>query len=700
MPSGLLAPTNGTFGAPGVFLAPPEPVREITGVSRSTAAFFGVSPRGPARLPAGTLEPDDDVLSWLTATPVRRTVPRLVTSWDEYRHHFGGFEGPGRLPYAVSAFFAGGGRRAWIGRIVHDYGSDADNGGGRAIGELDGLGVGADRCPIILMARSEGRWGDRLAGSLRLVTRPLTLTEPATTTELVVDRREWVPVGSLLRLAGGGDSHEFSYVDDSSLRLRDDGAGSVRVVTLASAAGSVPGGAEVVTAVLEVIDRDERIDRREVIDGIGLRWDHPRWLGRVLINESSMIWPHDSWLAAAVDLTGLELRSHPLISLRPRPAGDPCGITLDTGPEPPVDHMTGGVDRWPDIVPEDFHDGRWVPGNEVPGDGVQSLGDHDDVGLVLVPDLYEPSPLVETDETEEPATLCGPDFDYHVDAVEPPEPEPAPPGLDGLRLDINDDLQRDRLIENQQAIVAWADHRRDLTVLLDVPLDMTQRQTVMWRNHFDSPYVAAYHPWIDTSTPDDHRDALIRVNPSAFAAAIIAEREQRLGVQVGPANQIAAGALRLDRTITGPQHDELHRAGINVFAAERDGIRLTGARTMSRRSILRQLSVARLMAVLRLSIEREMQWAVFEPSNPTLWAEIRRLVHGFLSRLYTAGAFAGATTKEAFFVRCDRTTMTQNDIDNGRLICLVGVAPVEPIEYIVIELALEANQTVSVEVVG
>ena len=211
MPSGLLAPTNGTFGAPGVFLAPPEPVREITGVSRSTAAFFGVSPRGPARLPAGTLEPDDDVLSWLTATPVRRTVPRLVTSWDEYRHHFGGFEGPGRLPYAVSAFFAGGGRRAWIGRIVHDYGSDADNGGGRAIGELDGLGVGADRCPIILMARSEGRWGDRLAGSLRLVTRPLTLTEPAIGKLALLLAEEGDP-GLALRVAvRPGGCSGFSY---------------------------------------------------------------------------------------------------------------------------------------------------------------------------------------------------------------------------------------------------------------------------------------------------------------------------------------------------------------------------------------------------------------------------------------------------------------------------------------------------------
>ena len=690
MTSGLLAPTNGTFGAPGVFLAPPEPVREITGVARSTAAFFGVAPRGPARMPAERLEPDDDLHSWLTAASIRRTVPQLVTSWDEYRYHFGGFEGPGRLPYAVSAFFAGGGRRAWIGRIVHEYGNDpageTANDGGRSSGTLDGISLRGGGA-LDLEARSEGRWGDRLAVTLRFTTRPLGFDPAtATTTELTVDEREWVPVGSLLRLDLGFGAYGFRFVDDSALVQRSDGPGSDRKVRLETNAGAVPVGAEIVTAVLEVIDRDEQFDRREILDDIGLRFDHPRWLARVLINESTLVWPGDSWLGGTVDVVDVDLPDHGLSAV------DLLGNT--------VDHMTGGADRWPDIVPEDFHDNRWVPGDEVPGDGVQSLGDHDDVGLVLVPDLYEPSPLAEIDDVGDPPTLCGPDFDYEVETVPPTPSEPPPPGLDGLFLDINNDLHLGRLVDNQTAIVAWADHRRDLTVLFDVPLGMTQRQALTWRANFDSPYVAAYHPWIDTSTPDDHRDSLIRINPSAFAAAIVADREQRLGVQVGPANQIAPGALRLDRTLTGPQHDELHRSGINVFAPERDGIRLTGARTLSRRSVLRQLSVARLMTVLRLSIEREMQWAVFEPNNAVLWAEVRRIVHAFLSRLYTAGAFAGATTKEAFFVRCDRTTMTTNDIDNGRLVCLVGVAPVEPIEYIVIELALEANQTVSVEVVG
>ncbi|MGH3366133.1 MAG: phage tail sheath C-terminal domain-containing protein, partial [Nocardioidaceae bacterium] len=159
----------------------------------------------------------------------------------------------------------------------------------------------------------------------------------------------------------------------------------------------------------------------------------------------------------------------------------------------------------------------------------------------------------------------------------------------------------------------------------------------------------------------------------------------------------AVGAVRVGLPVTPEQHDELHPAGINVFRSEREGIRLTGARTLSRASELRQLNVARLMTVLRLSLEREMDWAVFEPNGEALWGEIRRMVHAFLTRLYSAGAFTGATTKEAFFVRCDRTTMTRNDLDQGRFVCLVGVAPAEPVEYLVLELARDRDTSVRVE---
>lgn len=676
-----LAPAVGALGAPGIFVSPPEPVREITGVRRDVAAFLGVAPRGPAWLPpTDTLEPDVDVFTWLTTTPRRRSIAVPVTSWDEYRYHFGGFEGPGRLPYAVSSFFAAGGEIAHVVRIVHEHSDRFADAAGRASGQLGSLKTRAGD-EVRLHARTEGAWGERLQATLRFPTRPLAF-EVAGPLQLEVDRREWVPGGSLVRLGLSGDVQVLRYVDSSIEEPDPAGSGHRRLLTLDAPMPTAPHTVEVVTASLLVVDLDPSFPRHELIDGLGLRSDHPRWLARAVIVESTLVWPHADWTAGTVALTDATLAPIALVG-------------GDGGAQ-----MTGGDDRWDVIVPEDHWDATWVPGDEVPGDGVHCLVRNHDVGLLLAPDLYEPKPIAPVEDVTDPPTLCGPDFAVHVDTGTPHAAEPPPPGLSGLSLDPAIPAELRRIVDNQQQLVAYAEVRRDLTVLLDVPLGLPQRQILTWRTNLDSAFAAAYHPWLDVSSSEDRRDALIRINPSAFAAGIIASRERRLGVQHGPANQVAVGALRAADEVSPDRHDELHPAGINVFVPERDGIRLAGARTLSRRVALRQLSVARLMTVLRLSLEREMQWAVFEPNDRELWAEVRRMVHGFLTRLYEAGAFRGATAKEAFFVRCDRTTMTQHDLDNGRLVCLVGVAPAEPIEYLMLSIALASDSGVRVEVAG
>ena len=679
-----LASAVGDLGAPGIYVATPEPVRVLTGVRRDGAAFLGVAPRGPAWMPAGSLEPDDDVATWLATRPRRRSLATAVTSWDEYRRQFGGYEGPGRLPYAVSTFFASGGERAYVVRIVHEHGDRFADAPGRASGRfrLGGADLKTkDGDPVDLFARSEGRWGDGLRATLSFRVRPLT-ADVLDLSHLVVDVREWVPAGSLLRLDLGGDVEELRYVDASIAEPDPAGAGRRRVLTLAAPAALLPRRVELVTAELEVVDHDPACARHERIVDLGLRAEHPRWLARVLITESRLAWPGAAWVGGAIDLTDASLPSLALV-------GADGGV-----------HMAGGVDSWDAVVPEDFWDAQWVPGDELPGDGVQSLTEWDDIGLVVAPDLYDPAPIPPIDDVADVPTLCGPDFAAHVEL---PAPMPVPPveaGLVGLALDPSDAAQLARIVANQQALADFADARRDHTLLLDVPPGLTQRRVLAWRTRFDSPFVAAYHPWLDVAAPDDDRDALIRLNPSAFAAGITAEREIRLGVQHGPANEIAIGALRAADRISREWHAALHRVGVNVFLPERDGIRLTAARTLSRRDLLRQLSVARLMTVLRLTLERELQWAVFEPNGLTLWADVRRLVHGLLTRLFEAGAFQGATTQEAFFVRCDRSTMTTNDLDNGRLVCLVGVAPAEPIEYLVLEISLVSTAGVVVEIAG
>jgi hypothetical protein len=77
---------------------------------------------------------------------------------------------------------------------------------------------------------------------------------------------------------------------------------------------------------------------------------------------------------------------------------------------------------------------------------------------------------------------------------------------------------------------------------------------------------------------------------------------------------------------------------------------------------------------------------VFEPNNEALWARFRQSVTAFLLDLWRSGVLVGATPDKAFFVRCDRTTMTQNDLDNGRMVCLVGIAPLRPAEFVIFRI--------------
>jgi phage tail sheath protein FI len=98
------------------------------------------------------------------------------------------------------------------------------------------------------------------------------------------------------------------------------------------------------------------------------------------------------------------------------------------------------------------------------------------------------------------------------------------------------------------------------------------------------------------------------------------------------------------------------------------------------------VKVRRYLAELEHSLDEGTRWAVFEPNGRPLWARVRAAVEDFLKREWRRGALVGKTTKAAFFVRCDRTTMTQDDIDNGRLVCVVGVAPVKPAEFVIIRI--------------
>lgn len=99
------------------------------------------------------------------------------------------------------------------------------------------------------------------------------------------------------------------------------------------------------------------------------------------------------------------------------------------------------------------------------------------------------------------------------------------------------------------------------------------------------------------------------------------------------------------------------------------------------------VDVRRYVETLEHSIGAGIQWAVFEPNGPALWVRVRSAVEDLLLKEWKAGVLQGTTASQAFFVRCDQTTMTQNDLDNGRLVCEVGVAPTKPAEFVVFNIS-------------
>src|SRR5437588_5246179 len=153
-------PSSVKLGAPGVYPYQPAPPRALTGVRMDVCAFAGVAPRGPARVPTFDETWRDDRPCVEPERPRSRTVAVAVESFDEYRRLYGGFEGPGLLPYAVASFFEQGGRRAYVARIVHDYPDSADDAKGVAAGDVRGAHTTAG--PLRLRARDEGAWGNSL----------------------------------------------------------------------------------------------------------------------------------------------------------------------------------------------------------------------------------------------------------------------------------------------------------------------------------------------------------------------------------------------------------------------------------------------------------------------------------------------------------------------------------------------------------
>jgi hypothetical protein len=205
------------------------------------------------------------------------------------------------------------------------------------------------------------------------------------------------------------------------------------------------------------------------------------------------------------------------------------------------------------------------------------------------------------------------------------------------------------------------------------------------RAQFDSSYAAIYYPWLRIVDPLTGNP--IFVPPSGNVCGIYARNDVTRAVYKAPANEVVSLAVGFEVNINKALQDVLNPEGINCFRFfETRGYRLWGARTVSSDTDWNYVNLRRYFAYLERSIDQGTQWVVFEPNGDKLWDQVRRSIQEFLLNEWQAGALLGTKPEEAFFVRCDRTTMTQSDIDNGRLVCLVGVAALRPAEFVIFRI--------------
>jgi uncharacterized protein len=566
--------------------------RSIAGVGTSTAAFVGMTSRGPVS--AGT-------------NPV---TPPLLTSFADFELYYGGLDnlsigGVSRLNYlahAASAFFENGGGRLYVARVT---GASAATASSSMLNTAASPPAGDQ---VTINARYPG-------GAVVPGTTGANFTVQLSTDALASTKRLAVrqPTGTLVKLNTDyyvmGLNPIATTASDLTAwnALADDGA--VTILTL----HVIVNGPEGVAAEYS---------------GLGFDARHPRHAGLVLGpnppgTADLLTNPIVLQLGANVDAFKLRTAMFDITT------GTGAGASTATLTDRTV-NLTGGSD----------------------GSGAPSTTDYQTACDRLL-------------ALEDVSIVAAPGSSAYT------APTPAA---------VN------------QILIGHAETRRAYRIaVLDTPPNLEPGDVRAAKSLLDSKYAALYYPWVRVANPLSSADPTapqqIDLPPSGFVCGIYARSDIERGVFKAPANEVVTGALGLQRNVRFGEQEVLNPLGINcIRALPNRGIRVWGARTLSSDPEWIYVNIRRYFLYLEASIDAGTQWAVFEPNGPRLWDNIRTTVSDFLTNEWVSGALLGTTAQEAFFVRCDRSTMTQNDLDNGRLICLIGVAAIKPAEFVIFRI--------------
>ena len=246
------------------------------------------------------------------------------------------------------------------------------------------------------------------------------------------------------------------------------------------------------------------------------------------------------------------------------------------------------------------------------------------------------------------------------------------------------------VIRVQQHALAHCAEQNDRFTVLDALPERTTETVLAQREALTfgqlEPFNGAlYYPWIQVFDPAAGK--LRAIPPSGHVAGIYARTDARVGVFKAPANEEVLGAINLETSVDDRAQEQLNPKGVNCLRAfPGRGIRVWGARTLSRDPAWRYVNVRRQFLTINRWVELNMVWAAFEPNAARLWVRIARELGQYLETLWHAGALKGESRDEAFYVKCDEETNPAETREAGRVVTEVGLALAAPAEFVVVRI--------------
>jgi phage tail sheath protein FI len=627
--------------SPGVYVEEVPSTPTIEGVSTTVSGFIGPTRYGP-----------------ITGDP------ELLTSYLDFSHIYCGVDQlnfkdadsqDNYLAHAVNAFFSNGGTMLYVTRVYNPAPADANG------GKASYPPPGSLPASPLLMARFPGEAGNmqitfvvKTSPNLMVPSAPPNQTVPARVSGLSQNDLVYIKPGTSHTVSEGlydvVTSNPLAFENPhtkQTIQLSSLDATTVRIYRITLTVLVLRNGQ--FEAAESWSDLSPNPQSRNSVTSIFTAT--PKSRDMQLTVPFAIVPPTDpfggadvvKWLFGADFIeTTLSLSLATDSELNPSLGQTrPSSAQLQT---PPL-ILQGGSDG--DLPTPDQYLGqpasRDPSGNYVPATGLETFADIDEISIIAAP---------------------GYSFNYNDN-----------PGR------ANEIVQN--LIEHCEIRMKYR------VALLDSPDGFIVSEVQTFRGQFDSSYAALYYPWlkiIDPLDPDARREII--VPPSGYVAGICARSDDANGVSKAPANEVPIGAIDLELLLNKAQQDVLNPIGINCFRFFPDrGFRLWGARTISSDPDWKYLNVRRYFAYVEHSLDKGTQYVVFQKNNEVTWTSVTQTVSDFLYNEWRNNALMGTSPSQAFFVRCDRSTMTQNDLDNGRLICLVGIAVIKPAEFVIFRIS-------------